>query len=287
MCVFQESYIDLYHGRIALIQIKPEKIQQTILFLHGWQDNAATFSTVMAAYAKRHPNHHLIAIDWFGHGLSSHKGEDNFYHFFDYVDDLHQIILHLHLEFVVLIGHSLGGLVASVYSAVFPEKVAALVMIEALGPLSEKEDQISNRIRQGILSRQRYRYKPKRALKDIDHAMKLRASTNGLAESLVAPMVRRSVSSVSDDLFWTTDTKIKCDSLYRMSENHALSLLSTIKCPVIAIIGDTGYEHLKQQSYRFSNIADFECYQIAGGHHCHLENPEQVSHNISILVSKL
>ena len=105
MSLFQESSIELHHGTVAVMEIKPKEIHQTLLFLHGWQDNAATFKTTMEAYTKHFPSHHLIAIDWFGHGLSSHKGDDNFYHFFDYIDDLHQIILQTKLEKVVLIGH--------------------------------------------------------------------------------------------------------------------------------------------------------------------------------------
>lgn len=287
MSLFQESSIELHHGTIAVMEIKPKDTHQTLLFLHGWQDNAATFKTTMEAYVQQNPHHHLIAVDWFGHGRSSHKGDDNFYHFFDYIDDLHQIVLHLKLESLVLIGHSLGALVASAYSAVFPEKVSALVMIEALGPLSEEEETISDRIRQGILSRQRYRNKPQRTLKDTQTAIELRANVNQLPEVLVKPMVMRSLSINSNSLQWTTDAKVKCDALYRMSEAHALSLLSKIECPVIAIIGTEGYGHLKEKTHRYAYISHFDCYQIEGGHHCHLENPVQVSSYISMIVNKI
>lgn len=287
MPLFQESTFTLHHGTIAVMEIKPNDIEQTLVLLHGWQDNAATFKTTMEAYAKHHPHHHLIAVDWFGHGLSDHKGNDNFYHFFDYVDDLHQIILHIKLEKVVLIGHSLGALIASAYCAVFPEKVSALMMIEALGPLSEEEDEITNRLRQGILSRQRYRNKPQRTLKDSQSAVELRSKVNQLPESLIEPMVLRSLVSKDNHVQWTTDAKVKCDSLYRMSENHALSLLSKIECPVIAVIGNDGYDHLKQKSHRYGYISGFQCYQVDGGHHCHLEQPEKISTYISVLVNRI
>lgn len=287
MSLFQQSSIDLHHGTAAVMEIKPKEIHQTILFLHGWQDNAATFKTTMEAYKKHHPFHHLIAIDWFGHGLSSHKGDDNFYHFFDYIDDLHQIILQTKLENVVLVGHSLGALIASAYCAVFPEKVSALMMIEALGPLSEEEDKITERLRQGILSRQRYRNKPQRTLKDKQAAIELRSKVNQLPELLIEPMVTRSLTTSYEHVQWTTDAKVKCDSLYRMSEAHALSLLSKIECPVVAVIGSEGYGHLKQKTHRYRHISNFECFKIEGGHHCHLEHPDQVSYYIGVLVNKI
>lgn len=287
MTSFQEATFSLHHGSLAVLEIKPKKIEQTLVFLHGWQDNAATFKTTMEAYTKHNPHHHLIAIDWFGHGLSDHKGDDNFYHFFDYIDDLHQIILQTKLERVVLVGHSLGALIASAYCAVFPEKVSALMMIEALGPLSEEEDNITERLRQGILSRQRYRNKPQRRLKDKQAAVELRSKVNQLPEALIEPMVTRSLIASSDQVQWTTDAKVKCDSLYRMNEAHALSLLSKIECPVITVIGNEGYGHLKQKSHRYRYISNFECFEIDGGHHCHLEHPEQVSDYISVLVNKI
>lgn len=277
MSLFHERSLSLHHGNIALIEVKPQSCDKTILFLHGWQDNAATFLTTMESYAKTNPTHHLIAFDWFGHGLSDHKGGDNFYHFFDYIDDLHQIIQHLNQPSVILVGHSLGGLIASAYSAAFPEKVSALMMIEALGPLSENERQITDRLRHGILSRQRYRNKPQRRLKDIQSALDLRAKVNQLPQSLIEPMVRRSLKAGADQLQWTTDAKVKSDSLYRMSEAHALALLSDIQCPTYAIIGQEGDKHLKQKEHRYALITDFTCYEIEGGHHCHLENPKLVS----------
>ncbi|MEZ9625944.1 alpha/beta fold hydrolase [Aliivibrio fischeri] len=287
MSLFHERSLPLYHGEIALLEVKPEQVDQTILFLHGWQDNAATFLTTMESYAKTNPTHHLIAFDWFGHGLSSHKGGDNFYHFFDYIDDLHQVILHLNQQSVILVGHSLGGLIASAYCAAFPEKVSALMMIEALGPLSEDEDQITDRLRQGILSRQRYRNKPQRTLKDAQSALELRAKVNQLPQSLIEPMVLRSLRVESEYVQWTTDAKVKCDSLYRMSETHALALLDKIECPVFAVVGLNGYGHLKQKEHRYKFIADFTCYHIKGGHHCHLENPNLISEHLTTLINTI
>jgi multidrug efflux pump subunit AcrB len=182
MHAFHQYDLSLHHGSLAVIELGPKNADNVVLFLHGWQDNAATFLSTMTAFSVSNPTCRLIAFDWFGHGLSDHKGVDNFYHFFDYVDDLHQAILSLKLDSVILVGHSLGGLIASAYSAAFPEKVAALMMIEALGPLSEEAEKTSERLREGVLSRQRYRHKPQRTLKDRQAALALRSKVNQLPE---------------------------------------------------------------------------------------------------------
>ncbi|EKM30499.1 alpha/beta hydrolase family protein, partial [Vibrio harveyi] len=53
-------------------------------------DNAGSFKTLMNAIHQHNPDLHLLAIDLFGHGLSSHKSSDNYYPFHDYIADLHQ-----------------------------------------------------------------------------------------------------------------------------------------------------------------------------------------------------
>ena len=55
-----------------------------LLCLHGWLDNAASFQPLMPYLA----DYHVIAIDWPGHGLSSHRSEDAHYHFIDWIYDL-------------------------------------------------------------------------------------------------------------------------------------------------------------------------------------------------------
>ena len=139
----------------------------------------------------------------------------------------------------------------------------------------------------GYASRQRYRNKPQRTLKDKQAAVELRSKVNQLPELLIEPMVTRSLTASSEQVQWTTDAKVKCDSLYRMSEVHALSLLSKIECPVVAVIGSEGYVHLKQKTHRYRHISNFESFKIEGGHHCHLEYPERVSHCIRVLVNKI
>ncbi|MGF1904537.1 alpha/beta fold hydrolase [Aliivibrio salmonicida] len=287
MHAFHQYDLSLHHGSLAVIELGPNNADNVVLFLHGWQDNAATFLSTMTAFSVSNPTCRLIAFDWFGHGLSDHKGVDNFYHFFDYVDDLHQAILSLKLDSVILVGHSLGGLIASAYSAAFPEKVAALMMIEALGPLSEEAEKTSERLREGVLSRQRYRHKPQRTLKDRQAALALRSKVNQLPEVLLEPIMQRAVRSTSDGVQWTTDAKVKCESLYRMSEAHALALLSDITCPVIVIIGVDGYGHLKQKEHRYSYIQHVESFQIEGGHHCHLQHPEKISTYLNVLFNKI
>ena len=64
-----------------------------ILCLHGWLDNAASFIPLADSLA----GFELLALDFAGHGLSSHRPEDSRYYFADYVFDVDQVMQQLEI----------------------------------------------------------------------------------------------------------------------------------------------------------------------------------------------
>ena len=263
----------------------PETAAVTVVFIHGWLDNSSSFSTVIEELSVLYPQGHLVAIDLLGHGLSSHKPQA-FYPFHDYIDDLHQVLSKISANRLVLVGHSLGALIASCYSAAFPENVSGLVQIEGHGPLSEAPEQTVSRLRNGVLSRQRHRRKPSRPLASIEDAIKLRSITNHIKPELIAPIVERGVVNRDGVWQWRYDSNLKCDSLYRMSQEHSDAIMASIVCPQLIILGNDGFRHLQHNRYKLAD-SDLKIESIPGGHHCHLENPIAVSELIFGVVNKI
>jgi pimeloyl-ACP methyl ester carboxylesterase len=101
-----------------------------IFLLHGFQDVSASWQfTVDALQAQWH----VIGPDWRGYGLSDWSGSDSYW-FPDYIADLDGLLEHFSPELpVVLVGHSMGGSIASLYAGVRPERVRRLVNIEGFG----------------------------------------------------------------------------------------------------------------------------------------------------------
>lgn len=100
-----------------------------LLMLHGWSDISATFQFVVDALKN---DWHVVAPDWRGHGRSG-RGHDAYW-FMDYVGDLDALLnLYSPNGPVRIVGHSMGGNVAQLYAGVRPERVAELVVLEALG----------------------------------------------------------------------------------------------------------------------------------------------------------
>lgn len=244
-----------------------------LILLHGWQDNAATFASLWPLLMQ---DYDVVVLDWPGHGKSDYKSADNYYHFFDYIDDLHQVITQLKHGKVNIIGHSLGAIVAGCYAAIFPEYVDKVVLIEGLSPLTEPPQMIVERLRMGIISRQRYRQQQQRlkqrSMATFADALALRATVNRLPESLLEAVVKRATIERDGRWYWRHDPRLRCDSLYRMAQQHAQALLSSIQAPVLSIIGDNGYASLHKSDGSGWGINDFTQVMVSGGHHCHLQS---------------
>lgn len=104
---------------------------QTIVLVHGFLDLAWGWDEVPAILAQRY---HVIAPDLRGHGDSDWIGPGGYYHFYDYLPDLDEVVARLGHGKVVMVGHSMGGSVAAYWAGTRPEKVRALVLLEGIGP---------------------------------------------------------------------------------------------------------------------------------------------------------
>lgn len=115
----------------------------TLFLLHGWLDTSATFQFLVDALAR---DWNVVAPDWRGFGLSDWLGEP--YWYADYLPDLEAVLDHYAPgEAVHLVGHSMGGNVATLYAGARPERVARLVNMEGLSPLPSYVRPIPERIR--------------------------------------------------------------------------------------------------------------------------------------------
>ncbi|MGF1686680.1 alpha/beta hydrolase [Photobacterium japonica] len=264
-----------------------------LIMLHGWQDNAASFTPLFPALAAHFS---VLAMDWPGHGLSPHRAVDNFSHFVDYVDDLAQVMAALTppdgvLPPVILTGHSLGALVAVCYAAAFPEQVERLVLIEGLAPLSEPPTQAAERLRQGIMSRQRFRQRAQhrlsRSMATFEQALALRCHVNHLSAEQLRPIVTRGVYEAHGRWWWRHDPRLRCDSLYRMGSEHAQALASAVTAPILSIVGHHGYPHWKLSHAAQQTWSSLIQHEVTGGHHCHLESPHAVTEQILLFSSKI
>ncbi|EKF9770943.1 alpha/beta hydrolase [Vibrio cholerae] len=275
----------LEQGPLAAVEVGDAKMAEvSVIFIHGWLDNAASFFSLMQVLHHLDPNLHLCAIDLPGHGLSRHRA--GYYPFHDYIDDIDQLLLNLSPNKRLLVGHSLGALIASCYSAAFPEQVNGLVQIEGFGPLSEPATHSVTRLQKGVRSRHALRNTKPRGYSSFEHALRHRALANQLPSELLHPLVERGTQMRDEQWFWRHDPKLKADSLYRMSPEQAAQIREQVCCPQQVILGIQGFASL-QQRVQEENLAVIPIHTVMGGHHCHLEQPQSVAELIFGLVNKI
>jgi len=112
-----------------------------IFMLHGWMDVSASFQFVVDALG---PEWRVVAPDWRGFGQS--EGQGDAYWFPDYLGDLDAILRHYSPdEPVRLVGHSMGGNVATLYAGVRPGRVARVAALDAFGLAGTRPEQAPGR----------------------------------------------------------------------------------------------------------------------------------------------
>jgi pimeloyl-ACP methyl ester carboxylesterase len=117
-----------------------------IVLLHGWLDTGATFQFLVDAMSDRWA---FVAPDWRGFGRSAWEPEG--YWFPSYLADLDALLdIYSPGAPAILVGHSMGGNVASLYAGIRPERVRRLVNIEGLGLPRTSADQAPARYRRWL-----------------------------------------------------------------------------------------------------------------------------------------
>jgi pimeloyl-ACP methyl ester carboxylesterase len=98
-----------------------------VVLLHGGSAHAYWWDLFADGIADRY---HVYALDLRGHGDSEHCRLPA-YRVGDYVRDLAAFIDLMALRSVMLVGHSLGAMIATAYAASVPERIRSLVVVDS------------------------------------------------------------------------------------------------------------------------------------------------------------
>jgi esterase len=100
-----------------------------MLCVHGSAAHAHWFDFVASGL---NDEYHVLAPDQRGHGDSEwDRSEPPEYDHDRYAADLHELTEKLDLRDFILVGHSMGGLVSTVYCATYPGRARAFIMVDS------------------------------------------------------------------------------------------------------------------------------------------------------------
>ncbi len=173
----------LAQAELSVIDIWPEGVEKTLLFVHGYAGCAETWEFQINHFAR---SYRVVAPDLRGHGQSDAPFTQ--YSMAELVDDINTIAATLRLpDKFVLVGHSFGGSICVEYAHAHPERLEKLILIATAG-----EYPLARRVRWALkiptaLYRLVWNYRP-RWNADI-HVMK-RMMLNNMAKWQGWPLLR-------------------------------------------------------------------------------------------------
>ncbi|SOC57758.1 epoxide hydrolase. Serine peptidase. MEROPS family S33 [Chromohalobacter canadensis] len=264
--------LNLAHGRLAALAWG-DADAPVWLALHGWLDNAESFSRLAPLLVER-LGIRIVAIDFPGHGRSQPRAEGGDYPIWEYTLDVLDALDALGLDSAPLLAHSMGAAVSCLVAAAMPERVARLVLIDGLGTLTTEVDDTAKQLRMGLIQRRRSRSTvPRYPDEDTAIAVRVAGGVTPIDADTAAPLVRRNLD-VEDDghVRLRSDGRLLRPSLVRFTTEQMLSLLRTIEAPVLLIEGEQGILAERAYAQRARDaIARLTRLILPGGHHLHLE----------------
>ena len=252
-----------------------------ILGLHGWMDNANTFDKLAPLLPTTIC---FVAMDFSGHGKSSHLWPAIPYTLFEYLADVKEVVTQLGWEKFSIIGHSLGANVASLYAGTFPHEVESLVLIEYRASILNT-DKLAHLLAKLWAPFSSSKKQIQHVYPTIESAAERRVVSrygNSLRLEDAKILMERGTKEAEDrdGFIFSHDPRLKHFDMPHCvpSLDTYTSILSNIKCAVLVLQGKN--VKLKGEWERNVNTIcqhGHVCIkrQVSGGHHTHLEYPNE------------
>lgn len=237
-----------------------EKNGNALICLHGHFGTASNFSFIEKIFDGR-----VVIPDLRGHGLSEHGLT---YTIDQYVKDLEELIAAQSIENPIIIGHSLGGIIAMVYEA--KHKSAKMLIIEDIGTEVNGSNAFLNKFPKEFSS-----------IYDIDKSFK---------ENLQRPLSTYFIESLYYDV---TSWKFRFNYKDMINSQNELNGIywdewEEIKCPVLVMFGGKSWATKKDNAEEMINRnkkAEFIYYPNAG-HGIHDEEREKFCDDFKNFIKK-
>ncbi len=207
----------------------------TVVLLHGFLDLAWEWAEV-AATLGRHL--HVVALDLRGHGDSAWIGAGGYYHFYDYVADVDDLIAQLGRATVSIVGHSMGGSVAGYWAGTRPTRVHRLALLEGLGPPEFAAD-VPARTAAWIDAWRKARREPPRPMRDLAEAMaRLRRHDPAITDDAARRLATHGTRAVDGGVTWKHDPLHRTMGPYPFKVDVAGTFWARVPAPVLYLDGD-------------------------------------------------
>jgi pimeloyl-ACP methyl ester carboxylesterase len=239
-----------------------------LLALHGWLDNAASFSLLAPLLT----DYHVVAVDLTGHGQSDCRSADATYQIWDDLPQLVGVVDALGWQRFALMGHSRGAIIATLLASALPERVTKLVLLDGVAPQAVPEQEFARQLRKFLDDRRRWSGRNNRVYPDLESALASR-DDGSLHRDALRLIVQRNLRSCAGGYTWTTDLRLRGASAVKLSEGHLQAVHARLSMPTLLLLAEGGFgRHAEIAERAQRQIPDLDIRSVAGGHHFHMES---------------
>ena len=264
---FEEIRLSLPHIEIAAHLYGPED-GQPVIALHGWLDNAATFSRL----APLLEGVRIVALDLPGHGHSDHRPLGAAYNIWDYAHDVLQTAEQFGWKRFSLLGHSMGAIVSVLLAGAMPERVERLALIDGVIPFTGEAETAPQKLGESLQKLLAVDDKRKPVYATFEQAVAARMKGVGAVSHEAAErLAQRGLMPVPGGYTWRTDARLMLPSSMRLTRAHALAFVHRVACPASLILAEQGLLNQPAMVELTQNLP-FALHRLPGGHHLHLDD---------------
>ena len=192
----------------------------SLIFIHGVGMRGDVWSPQVEYFSN---DYQVITYDFLGHGESPLPPEEPILD--DYVEQLNNLLKHLDLSLISLVGHSMGALISVAFTLKYPDKVNVLVPINIAFNRSEEAQK-------GVLNRANKILQTNKIL-NIEQTLERWFKNNTSADDLKRiDKVRNWLANTSPQGYG------RAYRLFALSDKVFLNKLSRLSPPVLYLTGD-------------------------------------------------
>lgn len=274
----KEIEFNLPHIRLNALQWGEGR--RKVLALHGWLDNAMSFAPLAAELVDTDTS--LLALELAGHGRSGHRPLNSGYHFSDYLRDVMQVITEIGVEPIDMIGHSLGGIIASLLAGIFPTRFASVVCIECYGAAIVSDNlNYGEYFAKSISGLDDTQAMATRVYPALTGLVRARLQAGEMQEENARRLIERNTLAVEGGYRFCSDKRLTQQQPMLASEEQVRQLLAGATAPILVIEGNEGFlPNWPHAQARYALPPYPEVVQLAGKHHVHMDNATETAATI-------